>query len=257
MVAARLVGTLCALLLAVGCNGTPAPVGPTTTTTLTTGIKPIDPSPTETTTETTTTTGRGPLTITIGTARLDGKTPDSPWGGDPPVFDLFTDEPTHVDCKTFAWDGEISVPITVVAVDFSNTTVAPGTFRQRGLCERAGGQADCRSFTFPPPNSLDRARCGVPIVAVRPPGERANTTITLTLRASCVSTGARPCNDSRVVAAKPSSAQPVFLEWHHRETVTTVWHPCTAEEHDSDDGCPKTSTTTSGTTTTTTTSTTR
>ncbi|MFI9814086.1 hypothetical protein [Saccharothrix variisporea] len=246
MVAARF-APLCALVLVVGCNGAPAPVGPTTTTTLTTGIKTLDPSPPETTAETTTDTGRGPLTITIGTARLDGRTPDTPWSNDPPVFDLFTDEPTHVDCKTFAWVGEISVPITVVDVAFSNSTVAAGSFRQQGLCERAGADADCRGFTFPPPNSLDHARCGVPVVARKPPGERADTTITLTLRASCSAATSAPCNTSRVVAAGPSPSQPVFLEWHHRETVTTVWHPCTAEEHDFVDGCPKAGTTTSTT----------
>ncbi|MEJ2853814.1 MULTISPECIES: hypothetical protein [unclassified Saccharothrix] len=256
MVAARLVGALCALLLAA-CNGSPAPEPTTTTTTLTTGIRTLDPSPPETTTETTTTTGRGPLTITIGTARLDGQTPDTPWSNDPPVFDLFTDEPTHVDCKTFAWDGGISVPITVVAVDFSNTTVKHGSFDAQGLCERSGGIGDCRSFTFPPPNTLDRARCGVPIVATRPPGERIDTTVTLTLRASCSTTNAAPCDNSRVVAARPSPAQPVTIEWSHKETVTTVWHPCKAEEHNFEDGCPKPNTTTTTTTTTTPTSTSR
>ncbi|CAL9645060.1 hypothetical protein SUDANB95_06419 [Actinosynnema sp. ALI-1.44] len=254
MVAKCLVA-VCALALAA-CGGPTGTAPPSTTTTTATGFMTTDSTPPST--ATTSATAGGRLTITIGTARLDGSTPNgSPWGERPPVFDLFTDEPTQLDCKAFAWRDQTSVPITVVGVAFSNGTVAHSS-PAFDLCEQTGAEVDCRGHTFAPPNS-DKPKCGVPVIARKPPGDRAMTTVTLTFRAACSSAAARPCDDARVVERGPSAAQPVFLEWTYSETLTTVWHPCTTEEHD--DGCPSDETTTdppettAGTKTTTATST--
>lgn len=231
---------LCALAVAA-CGGPPDPGTPTTTTTLDTGIKPLDSSATTATT-TTTTGGRGPLTITVGTVRLDGSTTSTPWSNPAPVFTLSPDEPTVPDCKAFGWPDETSVPITVVEVGFSNSVVGPGSFEKFGYCASAGARAECRGFTFPPPNTTAKVKCGVPVLARRPPGDHARTTVTLTLRAACSSAAAKPCDDPRVAAAGPSSARPVLLEWRHSETLTTVW------EEPADDE-PTTTTTTTTTTT--------
>ncbi|XVV04420.1 hypothetical protein ACQPW3_03105 [Actinosynnema sp. CA-248983] len=236
--AAKCLVAVCALVLVAGCNGSPAP-NPSTPTTTDTGIKTLDPSPPTTTT--TTDTGSSRLTITIGTARLDGSTPGgSDWGDRPPVFNLFPDDPTQLTCKAFAWRDQTSVPITVTDVRFSNSALrhSSDAFDE---CERTGADVDCRDHVFAPPNT-DRVKCGVPVIATRPPGDRAQTTVTLAFRASCSSTAGPPCNDARVVQRGPTAAQPVFLEWSYRETVTVVWHPCTSDEFD--DGCPSDETTT-------------
>lgn len=241
--AAKTLVALCALVLVAGCPGPPNGPPPTTTTTTDTSFKTLDPTPPSTTT--TTATGNPRLTITIGTARLDGGTTSTPWSDPAPVFNLSPDKPTHDDCKAFGWRDETSVPISVVEVGFSNSVVGPGSFGKFGLCESAGAQAECEDFTFPPPNTTEKVKCGVPVRAQRPPGDRAQTVVTLTFRAACSSAVSKPCDDPRVVAAGPSSARPVFLEWRHSETLTTVWHP----------PANKTTTTSTAATTTTTTTT--
>jgi hypothetical protein len=70
----------------------------------------------------------------------------------------------------------------------------------------------------------------VPVVVREPPGGQARTTLTLTLRARCVSAAAKPCDDPAVAEAGPTPDNPVVAEWRFTETLTTVMHPCRRQD---------------------------
>ncbi|NUT49297.1 MAG: hypothetical protein HOV94_18615 [Saccharothrix sp.] len=188
-------------------------------TTLGTEIRSLDPSGSELTV-TGETGGNRPLTITVGTARLDGTPGDqNPWD----TIDLFPDRRTRLGCKQFNWAEGTSVPITVVDIASSNrAAVEPGP-PPGGPCRP--DLPACAHHTFPATPGPG-PRCAASITATASGPGAVETAVTFTLRAQCADAAAKPCDDRRVAAARPSPGRPVILEWTHRETVKTVMHPC-------------------------------
>ncbi|RKT55348.1 hypothetical protein [Saccharothrix australiensis] len=210
------------LALLVGCDAAPRPDGgapttggaPVTGTALgTLGAEPTDTSrPTR--------TADGGAVITVGGARLDGRTDTTPW---PLEFELFEDEPKEVGCKTFSVTADSAVPVTV-DVSVSN----PRLFTLLPEGRNCGAsEGDCHGFTFRPVRGTSEQRCRVAVEASRPTGGRASAEVVFGFRGRCTSAAGRPCDDPRVAAASPSPERPVVVTWAPQvATLTAVALPC-------------------------------
>ena len=216
MTARRHVIALSAIALLVACGTTTTgDARRTGQTTLGTDIKTLDPSGSEIVV-TEDPNGNKQLTINVGTARLEGSTDSRPWR----TFSSY-----QFGCRWFSWGDDTSVPITLVDIAFSNATIQLWPSGRPDFCQDA--RPTCLGFTFPVTAQRSaRRECEVMVLAKEPVGSRQETIMTFTMRATCTSSDAKPCDDHRIAAAGPSSGRPVVVEWSYHEALETLDRPC-------------------------------